>query len=150
MSTVQQGALWQRIGRGLAVTGTFVAVGPLVGLVAFAAAIAGYGLFSPKRGDYAASAAAILIYGFFFAHFMGAIPAIVTGAAVAGVAAFRRAVVPCWFGAMVGGLASVVTLSPDRFDKPSTELASLVVWIIVAAGMLAGAACTRMTRQWHR
>lgn len=150
MSGGVQRSVWRQLGRGLAITGTFFAVGPLIGLVAFAAAVAGYGLFSPKRGDYAAAAAAILIYGFFFAHFMGAIPAIVSGVTVAAVAAFRRAIVPGWIGAAAGGLASALALSPERFDRPSAELAGLVAWIIVAVGMLSGAVCTRLTRRWHQ
>ncbi len=141
---------WQRLGSTLAIVGTFLAAGPLIGLVTFAAAVAGYGVFSAKPGDYAAAGAAMLIYGLFFAHFMGAVPAIATGVAVAGVAALRRAVVPIWFGAAAGGAASAFALSPDAIGRPSTDLAGAVVWLIVVAGMLAGAICTRLTRRWHQ
>lgn len=140
---------WQRLRSALAIVGTFLAVGPLIGLITFAAAIAGYGVFSAKPGDYAAAGAAMLIYGLFFAHFMGAVPAIVTGGAVAVFAAFRRATVPFWFGAAVGGAASALALSPDAIGRPSTEFAGVVVWLIVVAGMLAGAVCTRLTRRWQ-
>ncbi len=141
---------WQRLGSTLAIVGTFLAVGPLIGLVSFAAAIAGYGLVSSNPGDYAAAGAAMLVYGLFFAHFMGAVPALVTGGAVAAVAALRRAAVPFWFGAAVGGAASAFALSPDTIGRPSADVASAVVWVIVVAGILAGAVCTKLTRRWQR
>lgn len=150
MSSESPASGWQRLGSVLAIIGTFLAVGPLIGLVTFAAAIAGFGLFSAKPGDYAAAGAAMLVYGLFFAHFTGALPAIGTGAAVAIFAAVRRAVVPVWLGAAAGWAASAFALSPESIERPSADIASVVVWLIVVAGMLAGALCTRLTRRWHQ
>lgn len=148
MTPVVQADRWRRLGRALAIIGTFVAAGPLIGLITFAAAIAGYGLITPKPGDYAAGAAAVLVYGLFFAHFMGAVPAFLTGSAAAAFAAWRG-IVPVWAGALAGGAASAFILSPDTIGNPADEFASAVVWLIVATGMISGAVCTRLTRRWH-
>lgn len=140
---------WQRAGRFAGIVSLFLLVGPAVGLVTFAACIAVYGVLTGKPGDLVATALVVLLYGSVFAHFMGMIPATITGVAVAALAAIRQASVPVWVGAVAGAAASAFVLSDIVFKQSVSETAELIVWSLLICGAVAGAACTRLSRRWQ-
>lgn len=127
----------------------FGIVGPVVGLLVFAAGMA---LASGSPSVFVF----LVLYGMLFAHVMGGVPALVAGATVAAYAAFRGPV-PLLAGGIAGlaglfgltglyGIRNLVDLARD--DAGAVQSALLPLFPAVC--ILASLACTLLTRPWQR
>lgn len=141
---------WQRALRIAAIVLVFVLVGPFIGLFAFAAGIAIYGLMTTEPLDMAAMAAATAIYGLFLAHFFGGVPALLTGIVVAAWTALRRRLISCVAGGLVGGGVGALYFRVLLSGADGMTLEPMVATVLVVmASVIAGAVCTRLTRRWQ-
>ena len=140
-----------RIGRASAIVATFVVMGPVIGL--FTVAICSFfavGLSNGFDGAWAIPAF-LMIYGWLFAHLMGALPALVAGTLIAAYA-MRFGRVPLWVGA-TSGLASALLLSAiggyglEFNGEGLSNSAVRAIWL--ATHIVAATTCTAMTRGWQ-
>lgn len=144
---------WRRLGDLALIMLVFVLVGPLVGLVVTALGIGS--ALAVGNGDLSGGGgitAFLLLYGFLFAHFVGVVPAIVSGLLVCAWA-YSRGRVPIAVGALAG-LASFALLNgskfgptPDPVGATSSEFTMMAV--VGGAHILAAVVCTRLTRRWQ-
>lgn len=135
---------WQRkLGNGVMIILITALAGPLVGLVVFAV---GFGL---GHGSLL-TILSLLIYGLFFAHFMGGVQALLTGLTVALTAAWTQRAVPWWVGAISGLAAGIMIIQPQNFlDYEAGDDGPLVAAIMVITHLVAGGTTTWMTRPWQ-
>lgn len=121
----------------------FVVVGPVIGLVTFATgmaiAAASFNIF-----------AFLLLYGLVFAHFAGALPALIAGIIVAVYAALRGPV-PLIVGALAGlvGLLGIHDIG-DLLRNEGGDLQSVSVVLFPLTCIAASSVCTVLTRHWQR
>lgn len=122
---------------------TFLAAGPLAGLLVFSVATA-LAARDPFVGLF------FVIYGLIFAHFVGGVPALAAGVVVAGLAWWREKAVPVWLGALAGLLSVPIIESPRTLFRPDAVSGDQVLsLLIVATPVVAAVAMTRLTRRWH-
>lgn len=126
----------------LAIVLTFVGLGPMIGLVVVALGFSSATLSPPIF-------VFLLLYGVIFAHLMGALPALISGAMVAGYAGVRGRV-PDWF-ALLAGVAGLLGIHDVEglLNPHDAQFGWGVTIVIPLSCVIAAIACTRLTRRWQ-
>jgi hypothetical protein len=137
---------WWRFADLALIVVVFVAVGPLVGMLA-TVPMSLVGLLFSRWIEFATHFPAfMLLYGWVFAHFVGWAPAALTGVLVA-LYAWRCRRVPLAVGAVAGLASSMILSRWAPFDLKAEQVPIVVIW--VATHVVAAIACTRLTRRWQ-
>ncbi len=142
-----------RFGKLALIVLIFVIVGPIAGLAIFALG-SGALAFGVSTGDLlsrldasASTAVIVVLYGLFFAHWIGALAALIAGVLVAWYAA-RRGRVPLGVGA-IAGVVSIVGSYPRLGLFDWVNVGAGLALLIFAVHVLPAIACTRLTRRWQ-
>ena len=143
----------RRLSKFVVIVLVFAVVGPIIGLVIFAlgSGILAFGVSTEpltSRLDSSASTVLIvLLYGLFFAHWIGALAAVIAGVLVAWYASWRGSV-PLGVG-VIAGVVSIVGSYPRLGSLPGDNIGAGLSMLILAVHVLPAIACTRLTRLWQ-
>ena len=143
----------RRLSKFVVIVLVFAVVGPIIGLVIFAlgSGILAFGVSTEpltSRLDSSASTVLIvLLYGLFFAHWIGALAAVIAGVLVAWYASWRGSV-PLGVG-VIAGVVSIVGSYPRLGSFAWDNIGAGLVMLILTVHVLPAIACTRLTRRWQ-